>query len=80
MIIKDNTNPQTEVLKVKLGLKGDIYLIGHLMESLESHNATFGSRCKTIEEAEQDRLAIIEEEQARLAELAELEEEELPTA
>ena len=74
MIVKENTNPQIEKLKAKAHITGDVYLIGHLLESLESHNKTFGSHCQTIEEAEQDRLRIIEEEKARLAEL----EEEFP--
>lgn len=75
MIIKSNTSPQIEALKAKAHLTGDVYLInGHLLESLESHNKTFRRNCLTIEEAELDRLQIIEEEKARLAELA----EELP--
>ena len=76
MIIKDKTDLTIEKLKAKANLHGDCYLInGHLLESLESHNRTFQRNCLTIEEAEQDRLQIIEEEKARLAELALLEEE-----
>ena len=79
MIVKENTNPQIEKLKSKAGLSGDCYLInGHLLESLESHNHTFGLNAETIEEAEQQRLDLIAqaEEEARLRE----EEEELHEA
>ena len=71
MIIKENTNHQIEKLKAKAGLSGDCYLInGHLLESLESHNRTFGLNAETIEEAEQQRLDLIAqaEEEARLRE------------
>lgn len=74
MIVKENTNPQIEKLKAQAGLTGDCYLInGHLLESLESHNRTFGKHAETIEEAEAERLQIIadEEEQARLRALEE---------
>ena len=78
MIIKDNTDQRIEKLKRKAHIQGDVYLInGHLMESLASHNATFGCDCHTIEEAEEHRLAIIEEERRQCAEL---EEEEFPLA
>ena len=76
MIIKDHTNPEIERLKAKAHITGDCYLInGHLLESLESHNRTFGLNAKTIEEAEEQRLAIIvqAEEEAKLHQ----EEEEL---
>ena len=80
MIIKENTNPEIERLKKKAHITGDCYLInGHLLESLSSHNKTFKSNCATIEEAEQERLAILEEEARQLAEMAK-EEEELPLA
>ena len=72
MIIKDKTNPEIERLKAKAGIKGDCYLInGHLLESLASHNATFHSHCETIEEAEAERLLILEEEARQIAEMAE---------
>lgn len=69
MIIKDNTNPEIERLKAKAHITGDCYLInGHLLESLESHNRTFGLNAETIEEAEQQRLDLIAqaEEEAKL--------------
>lgn len=78
MIVKDHTNPEIERLKEKAHITGDCYLInGHLLESLESHNRTFGLNAKTIEEAEQQRLDLIAkaEEEARLHQ-----EEELPEA
>lgn len=81
MIVKDHTNPEIERLKAKAHITGDCYLInGHLLESLESHNRTFGLNAETIEEAEEQRLAIIAqaEEEARLRALEE--EEELPEA
>lgn len=60
MIVKDKTNPEIERLKAKAQITGDCYLInGHLLESLESHNRTFGLNAKTIEEAEQQRLDLI---------------------
>lgn len=68
MIIKDQTNPIIERLKAKAHITGDCYLInGHLLESLESHNHTFGLNAATIEEAEQQRLDLIAqaEEEAR---------------
>lgn len=78
MIIKDKTDAKIEALKAKAHLQGDCYLInGHLLESLASHNKTFKSNCATIEEAEQERLAILEEEARQLAEMAK-EEEEFP--
>lgn len=76
MIIKDHTNPEIERLKAKAHITGDCYLInGHLLESLESHNRTFGLNAQTIEEAERQRLDLIAkaEEEARLHQ----EEEEL---
>lgn len=79
MIIKDHTNPEIERLKAKAHITGDCYLInGHLLESLESHNRTFGLNAETIEEAERQRLDLIAqaEEEARLRAL----EEELPEA
>ena len=81
MIVKDKTNPEIERLKAKAHITGDCYLInGHLLESLESHNRTFGLNAKTIEEAERQRLDLIAqaEEEARLRALEE--EEELPEA
>lgn len=81
MIVRNNTNPEIERLKAKAHITGDCYLInGHLLESLESHNRTFGLNAQTIEEAEQQRLDLIAqaEEEARLR--AEEEEEELPEA
>lgn len=78
MIVKDKTNPEIERLKAKAGIKGDCYLInGHLLESLGSHNRTFHSSCQTIEEAEAERLRILEEEARQIAEMA---EEETPEA
>lgn len=78
MIIKDKTDPQIEKLKAKAHITGDVYLInGHLLESLESHNRTFGCGCETIEEAEQHRLEIIERERLECELLAQREEENL---
>ena len=78
MIVKDKTNPEIERLKAKAHITGDCYLInGHLLESLESHNRTFRSSCQTIEEAEAERLHLLEEEARQIAEMA---EEETPEA
>lgn len=69
MIVKNNTNSTIERLKAKAHITGDCYLInGHLLESLESHNRTFGLNAQTIEEAERQRLDLIAqaEEEAKL--------------
>ena len=77
MIIRNETDQRIEMLKSLANLKGDVYLInGHLLESLESHNATFGSHCATIEDAETERLEFMAEEMRQIALLAELEPEE----
>ena len=65
MIYKESTKNKTiKALKAKLGLTGDVYVINeHIMESLESHKRLFPeSEVSTIEEAEAERLAKIEEE------------------
>lgn len=82
MIIRDGTDEKIERMKYKLGLEGDVYLVGqNYIESLESHKRLIPtSTATTIEEAEQERLALMkveEEERERQAkEAAEKEAEE----
>lgn len=72
MIYKDGTNAKIESLKDRLGLTGDVYLVGqNYMESLESHKRLLPeSTATTIEEAEAERLAFMEAEREMLAKLA----------
>ena len=72
MIIKDGTNEKIESLKDRLGLTGDVYLVGqNYIENLESHKRLLpDSTAETIEEAEQERLAFMEAEREMLAKLA----------
>lgn len=72
MIYKDGTNAKIESLKDRLGLTGDVYLVGqNYMESLESHKRLLPeSTAATIEEAEAERLAFMEAEREMLAKLA----------
>lgn len=68
MIIRDGSDQKIERMKYKLGLTGDVYLVGqNYIESLESHRRLIpGSTAETIEEAEQERLSFIAaEEEAR---------------
>lgn len=78
MIIKNKTNSKVESLKARLGLTGDVYMVGqNYIESLESHKRLIpNSTATTIEEAEQERLAYMEAERQRLVELAEQAERE----
>jgi hypothetical protein len=49
-------NPQVERWKKEFGLKGDVYIYKHNIESLESHRKLFpNSIAATIEEAELER-------------------------
>lgn len=72
MIYKDGTNAKIESLKDRLGLTGDVYLVGqNYMENLESHKRLLPeSTATTIEEAEAERLAFMEAEREMLAKLA----------
>jgi len=61
MIIKDKTNLKVEKDKAVFGITGDVYLVNHCMESLESHKLYMQqngeiSNATTIEEAEQERI------------------------
>lgn len=72
MIIRDGTDEKIERMKYKLGLEGDVYLVGqNYIESLESHKRLIPtSTATTIEEAEQERLELLkaeEEERERQA-------------
>ena len=63
MIVRDGLNPKVDKWKKELGIKGDVYIIGHFIESLESHRALFpNSTANTIEEAEFERKNFMEEE------------------
>lgn len=66
MIITNGANEQIERLKARAGIAGDVYLVReHLMESLVSHKRLFpDSQATTIQEAEQERIAYEEEQDA----------------
>lgn len=68
MIIRNNTDPKIEGYKRKMGLTGDVYMVGHFIESLESHKRLIPhSTATTIEEAETERETYeAEQEQARM--------------
>lgn len=72
MIVKDKTDPIVEEHKKRLGLTGDVYIVeGHFIENLESHKRLDpSSKATTIEEAEQERLALIETERLIAEEMA----------
>lgn len=79
MIYKDGENSKVEQLKAKLGITGDVYIVGdgNYIENLAGHKVLIpDSTATTIEEAEAERLAFIEEEKARQAELAAAENED----
>ena len=77
MIVKDETNENIERHKQKLGLTGDVYLLGVQIESLESHKRLIPtSTVTTIEEAEVERIAYEEELKREREELAKQFEEE----
>lgn len=79
MIYKDGENAKVEQLKAKLGITGDVYIVGdgNYIENLAGHKVLIpDSAAATIEEAEAERLAYIEEEKARQAELAAAENED----
>jgi hypothetical protein len=80
MIIKDKTNLKVEKDKAVFGITGDVYLVNHCMESLESHKVYMQqngeiSNATTIEEAEQERIEIDERLRQLALERAEQEEE-----
>ncbi len=81
MIIKDGTNAKIESLKERLGLTGDVYLVGqNYIENLESHKRLLpDSIATTIEEAEAERLEYMRAEQERIEQLAAEEEERRKT-
>lgn len=58
MIIKDLTNMKIEAHKIRLGLKGDVYIWNErFIESLPSHRRLFpNSTATTIEEAYAERV------------------------
>jgi hypothetical protein len=65
MIIKNNTIAKIEKDKKVFGISGDVYLVNHCMESLESHKIYMQqngeiSKAETIEQAEQERIEIDE--------------------
>ena len=60
MIIRDKSKNRIEKVKQKLGLTGDVYIIGNIIESLESHKKIVSnSIAKTIEQAEEERRFIL---------------------
>lgn len=77
MIIKNNTNPKIEGYKRKMGLTGDVYMVGHFIESLESHKRLIPqSTAVTIEEAAEERILYEEELERQKALAAQSSEEE----
>ena len=77
MIYRDGKNPRIEKWKQEFHLKGDVYVINHFIESLESHRKLFPeSRAATIEEAEHERIVFMKEEAERIANLPHIEEPE----
>lgn len=75
MIIRNFTNMAIEKHKIKLGLKGDVYVYNGInIESLESHKQLYpDSTATTIEEAYAERVAF--EERAKAAALEKMREE-----
>lgn len=77
MIIKNNTHPKIEGYKRKMGLTGDVYMVGHFIESLESHKRLIPqSTASTIEEAAEERVLYEEELERQKALAAQSSEEE----
>lgn len=76
MIVKNFTDMKIERHKIKLGVKGDVYVFnGVHIESLESHKRLYPeSTATTIEEAYAERVAIEARlEAARVSENSEVE-------
>ena len=60
MIIRDKSKNKIEIVKQKLGLVGDVYIIDNIIESLASHKKIVpNSAAKTIEQAEEERRIIL---------------------
>lgn len=60
MIIRDKSKNKIEIVKQKLGLVGDVYIIDNIIESLASHKKIVpNSTAKTIEQAEEERRIIL---------------------
>jgi len=57
MIYKNGSNAVIERHKTLLGLTGDVYRVGHFLESLTSHKQLISdSKAETIEDAEVERV------------------------
>lgn len=82
MIYANGTNSDIERHKARLGLVGDVYLVGNEIASLASHKRAFReSTATTIEEAELEKIADNAEKARLRAEMAaQLAEEELEGA
>lgn len=77
MIIRNNTDPKIEGYKRKMGLTGDVYMVGHFIESLESHKRLIPhSTATTIEEAVEERVLYEEELERQKALAAQSSDEE----
>ncbi len=51
-VYRNGKNQRVEAFKKELNLRGDVYIVNHVMHSLESHKALFfGSKAKNIVEA-----------------------------
>lgn len=69
MIIRNNTQPKIERVKQQLGLVGDVYMVEHFIESFESHKRLMPeSAASTIAEAEQERIAFVQQERLQSSE------------
>ena len=73
MIIKNLTDMKIEAHKIRLGLKGDVYVWNErFIESLSSHRRLFpNSKATTIEEAYEERVAYEAEQERKRREVSE---------
>lgn len=67
MIFRDKTNPYIEKQKAIFGLSGDVYVVNHQMESLESHKKLIpNSKATTIDYTEKEYIQFIEQQAIEL--------------
>ena len=73
MIVKNFTDMKIEKHKIRLGLKGDVYIWNdRFIESLQSHRRLFpNSTATTIEEAYEERVAFETEQAQKRREVSE---------
>lgn len=76
MIYRSGENEQVDILKTKFGLQGRVYLVGDVIQSLESHKKMFpNSSATNILEAEEEYLAYLAEQRERQLVLSQEESE-----